>query len=402
MTIEVRQPNEQELRAAMEAAEVAFGSSFDDSDWERERVSLPAARAHVAFDGERPVALAGAYEFDLTVPGGPLPCAGVTWVGVLPTHRRRGILRRLMQTELADIRAWGEPLAALWASEASIYGRFGYGIAAHGVRMEAESPRIALRDDPGATGVWRLVTAEDAFPLCSAVYEGLRRERQGMLSRSEHWWRAHRLADQESWRRGASQRFYAVLEIDGAPSAYAVYRVKDEWERGFPKGTVRVSEAFATTPQAERELWRYLFGIDLTTTVEVYNLDPASPLFLMVRDPRALHLGIGDGLWLRLIDAEAALRARTYGDGPPVVLGVRDELCPWNNGHYRVGSDVERIRDDADLELDVADLASAYLGGFDFVQLARAERVRELTPGALERASDLFRTPLPPWCPEVF
>ena len=223
-----------------------------------------------------------------------------------------------------------------------------------------------------------------------------------MLSRSEHWWRAHRLADPESWRRGASQKFYAVLEIGGAPTAYALYRIKNEWERGFAKGTVRVLEAFATTPRTERELWRYLFGIDLTTTVDVYNLDPASPVFLLVRDPRALHVGIGDGLWLRLIDAESALRARTYRDGPPVVLGVRDELCPWNDGSYRVGPTVERTEEDADLELDVADLASAYLGTFDFVHLARAERVRELKPGALERASDLFRTPLPPYCPEVF
>jgi predicted acetyltransferase len=386
----------------MEAAEIAFASSLDESDWERERVSLPPARAHVAFDAERAVGLAGAYEFELTVPGGRLPCAGVTWVGVLPTHRRRGILRRLMAQELEDVRGWGEPVAALWASEASIYGRFGYGVAATGVRMEADSSRFALRDDPGPAGSWRLVTADEAFSLCAPVYETLRRERPGMLSRSEHWWRAHRLADQESWRRGASQKFYAVLDIDGVVCAFAVYRVKDEWVRGFAKGTVRVMETFATTPRAEREVWRYLFGIDLTTTVDVFSLDPASPIFLMVRDPRSLHQQLGDGLWLRLVDVEAALRGRSYRDGPPVVLRVHDALCRWNEGSYRVGPSIERTHDDADLELDVADLASAYLGGFDFVELARADRVREVSPGALERASELFRTALPPYCPEVF
>lgn len=402
MAIDVREPTEPELRAAMEAAEVAFGSSLDESDWERDRISLPMARAHVAFDGESAVGLAGALEFELTVPGGPLPCAGVTWVGVLPTHRRRGILRRLMERQLEDIRAWREPVAALWASEPAIYGRFGYGIAAPAMRMEAENARFELRDGGAPVGSWKLVTADEALPLCSEVYEKLRQERPGMLSRNEHWWRAYRLADPERWRRGASQKFYAVLHLDGAVSAYAVYRVKDEWERGFPKGDLRVQEAFATSPAAERELWRYLFGVDLVTKVDMWSVDPASPLFLMVREPRSLHLQAGDGLWLRLVDVEAALRGRTYCNGPPVALRVRDQLCAWNEGTYRVGATVERTDDDADLEVDVADLASAYLGAFDFVRLARADRVRELTPGAVERASELFRTALPPFCPEVF
>lgn len=194
-----------------------------------------------------------------------------------------------------------------------------------------------------------------------------------MLSRTEHWWRAERLADPESWRRGASQKFFAVLDLDGTVTAYAVYRIKEEWDRGYPKGTVRVTEAFATTPGAERELWRYLCGIDLTTTVEFQSVDPASPVFLMVRDARSLHQQLSDGLWLRLVDVEAALRGRSFREGAPVVLEIRDELCPWNEGNYRVGPTVERTDDEADLELDVADLASVYLGG---LRLRSARRCR--------------------------
>jgi predicted acetyltransferase len=123
---------------------------------------------------------------------------------------------------------------------------------------------------------------------------------------------------------------------------------------------------------------------------------------LMVSDPRSLQLRLADGLWLRIVDVEAALRARSYTDAEPVVIDVRDELCPWNEGRYRVGGDVGRTRGSADLELSVADLASAYLGAFDFHRLAVADRVRELKPGALERASLLFRTSRPPYCPEVF
>jgi predicted acetyltransferase len=386
----------------MVAAETAFGSQLEDADYERERVTLPAERALVAFDPD-PVGLAGAYAFDLSIPGGELPCAGVTWVGVLPTHRRRGILREFMRRQLDDVRGWGEPIAALWASESAIYGRFGYGQAAPGVYMEADIKRFALRDDPGTVGSWRLVDATEAFRLLPPVYERFRSGRAGMLSRNEHWWREHRLADPEHWRRGGlSPKFNAAFELDGEVAAYAIYRIKQEWEHGFPKGAVRVMEAFATSPAAERELWRYLAGIDLTTTLNVYSLDPASPLRLIVRDPRALGLRVADALWLRLVDVETALRARSYREGDPVVLYVHDLLCPWNEGSYRVGSSVERTDADADLELDVADLASAYLGAFDFLALARADRVRELTAGALDRASALFRTPLPPFCPEVF
>ncbi|MBA2385250.1 MAG: GNAT family N-acetyltransferase [Actinobacteria bacterium] len=404
MAIEIRAPAEDELRAAMEAATAAFGDGLfvEDHDWERESKTLSVTRSLAAFDGGRPVGLAGAYEFDLGIPGGQLSCAGVTWVGVLPSHRRRGILRDFMQRQLADIREWGEPIAALWASEAAIYGRFGYGLAAPGMAMKSDRARFALRDDDGPQGTVRLVEAEQAYELFPPVYERVRAARAGMLTRTEHWWREHRLADHESWRRGASRKYYVAIELDGQVEAYAMYRVKSEWEDGLPRGEVRVIEAFATSASAERELWRFLHGIDLTVRVDVFYLDPASPLPLVVRDPRALGLRLGDGLWLRFVDLDAALEARSYRSGDSVVLEVRDELCPWNAGRYRAGDGAGRTDDQADLELDVADLASAYLGAFDFHRLVHAGRLTELRDGAAEAASLLFRTDLPPFCPEEF
>ena len=401
MTIEIRPPAEDELRAAMVAAEIAFGTgAIEDDDWERERQALPAARAHAAFDGGKPVALAGAYTFDLTVPGGELPCAGVTWVGVIPTHRRRGILRDLMRRQLEDVAGWGEPIAALWASEAAIYGRFGYGQAASNGHAKSDRARFALRRE--ARGSVRLVDADEALELFPPVYERLRATRAGMLSRDERWWKEHRLADPERWRRGASRKFYAAVEVDGNVDGYAYYRVKEEWEAGFAKGEVRVIEALASSAEGEKTLWGFLHGIDLTTTVEVGIFDPASPLALLVRDPRALGVRVGDGLWLRLVDVDAALRARSYRPGESVVLEVRDELLPSNAGRYRVGDDAGRTNDTADLALDVADLASAYLGAYDFHRLARAGLVDERVEGAVEAATLLFRTNLPPYCPEVF
>ncbi len=402
MTIEIRPPAEDELRAAMEAAEGAFGSELEDHDWEREQKILPPSRALAAFDGERPVGFAGAYAFDLSIPGGELPCAGVTWVGVLPTHRRRGILRDFMRQQLADVQSWGEPIAALWASEAAIYGRFGYGTAAPGIVAKSDPRRFALKDGQPSNVTVRLTDADEAYRLFPSVYDRVRAGRAGMLSRSETWWKELRLADPKEWRRGASQKFYAVAEMDGTAEGYTTYRVKDEWEEGFSKSEVRVVEAIAATTAAEQELWRFLHSIDLTVKVDVFSLDPASSLVLGVRDPRALGLRLADALWLRLVDLDAALKARSYKPGESLVLEVTDELCPWNAGRYRVGDDAGRTEDTADLALDVADLASVYLGAFDFHRLVHAGRAQERREGAAEAATLLFRTDLPPYCPEVF
>ena len=402
MPIDIRPPAEDELRAAMEAAESAFGDEVEDEAWEREQKILPASRALAAYDGGRPVGLAAAYAFDLTIPGGQLPCAGVTWVGVLPSHRRRGILRDFMKRQLADIQSWGEPIAALWASESQIYGRFGYGIAAPGLYAKSDRARFALRDDSGPEASIRLVDADEAYAIFPAIYEQVRVTRPGMLTRSETWWKELRLADPKSWRRGASRKFYAVVEVGGVAEGYATYRVKGEWEDGMPKGEVRAIEVFATSPLAAREIWRFLHSVDLTIRVDVHSLDPASPLLLAVHDIRALGLKYADALWLRLVDLDAALKARSYRHGESVVLEVTDELCPWNAGRYRVGDDAGRTEDTADLALDTADLASAYLGAFDFHRLVHAGRADERRDGAAEAATLLFRTDLPPYCPEVF
>ena len=402
MNIEIRPPAPEEMRAAMEAAESAFGSQVEDEDWERQQKIVPPARTLAAYEGRSPVGFAAALPFDLSVPGGQLPCAGVTWVGVLPSHRRRGILREFMRRQLEDVRGWGEPIAALWASESAIYGRFGYGLAAPGLSAKSDRSRFQLKDDHGPEASIRLLDADEAYGVFPGIYERVRATRAGMLTRSETWWRELRLADPKEWRRGASQKFYAVVEVEGAAEGFAIYRVKDEWDDGFPRGEVRVVEAFASSVRAARELWRFLHNIDLTVKVDIHSLDPASPLLLNVRDVRALGLRLADGLWLRLVDLDAALKARSYKPGPSVVLEVADALCPWNEGRYRVGDDPGRTEDGADLVLDSADLASAYLGAFDFHRLVHAGRAAERRAGAAEAASLLFRTDLPPHCPEVF
>jgi predicted acetyltransferase len=401
VTIEIRIPGESELRAAMQAGEAAFGEEQREGEFERNSQMLPAERWFVAYDGGQPVGTTTSYPFRLTVPGGEVGAGGVTWVGVLPSHRRRGILRELMQRQLEDLRERGEPVAILYASEPLIYGRFGYGVAAPAISMNGECSRFAYRDDPGPTGSVRIIDAEEAFRVLPAVHDELRREIPGFVARDANGWKLSRLADLEHWRRGAGPKFFAVLEFDGRPVGYAIYRIKSDWQEGFSQSQVQVVEAIATSPAATRELYRYIYGIDLVVRVQG-RYDPGSPLFLMVSDPRSLHLKVSEGLWLRIVDLQAALAGRTYAADDAVVVEVLDSFCPWNAGRWRIGDTVERTEDEAQLELDIADLASVYLGAFDFTELAVAERARELKQGALERATALFRTPRPPYCPEDF
>jgi predicted acetyltransferase len=401
--LEYRSPSEDEFETVFRAVWVAFGDLPKDDDVERARRTMPVDRVLAAWDGDRPVGVAASWPFELTVPGGvSVPAAGVTWVGVHPSHRRRGILTELMRRQLDDVHERGEPLAILWASEAPIYGRFGYGIAAPETFIEAERGAFGLRDDPGPRGSVRLVAVDEAAELFPPLHESRRLERPGLLSRSEAWWRNSLLADPEHWRDGAGPKFFALLEIDGEPAGYAIYRVKENWERGTPQGELRVTEAFATSPEATAEIWRYLFGVDLVTRVKSGRIDPAWALALMVTDARRLHLSLAEGLWLRLVDLEAALRARSFAEGEPVVLEVEDDRFERNAGRWTIGPEPGRTDAEPDVALDVADLASPYLGAFSFEQLAAAGRARELRPGGLARATALFATPIPPWCPEGF
>jgi predicted acetyltransferase len=401
LTVEIRSPAQDEWRAAMQMTSSVFGDELKDEEFERFTKALVRERFYAAYDGDVPIGTAADFPFSLTVPGGELGAGGVTWVAVLPSHRRQGILTQLMRRELDDLRERGEPLAVLWASEAAIYGRFGYGLAAPHLEMQADRARFALRNDPGPRGKVRMIALDDAVEPCAHVYERLRPQVPGFIGRTREWWTTGRLADPEHWRHGASPKYVAVIELGDEPSAYAIYRVKSDWEGGFPKGHVRVTEALAATPAAERELWRFLFGIDLTVRVDS-RMDPGSPLFLMVVDARGLGLRISEGLWLRLVDVGGALAGRTYESEGEVVLEVHDAFCPWNAGRWRVGAEVARTEEPADLALDVADLASVYLGAFTFSRLAGAERVRELKDGAVARADALFRTSRPPFCPEDF
>jgi predicted acetyltransferase len=403
MTLEYRRPSTEEgIVTALGPPFGAFGEEMRPYDAENLPKLMPVDRVLCAFDGDRAVGTTAAYPEELTIPGGFLKMGGVTWVGVLPSHRRRGVMSELISRQLRDLHERGEPLAGLWASESAIYGRFGYGLGAPSVSLHAEKANFRLRGDPEPVGSVRLVDRAEARAVFPQLHERLRRAVPGMLSRRGEYWDIYRLADEEFMREGYGPKFFALYERDGEPEAYATYRVKADWQDGIAGNELLVLEAFGITPLATRELWRFLFSLDLVAKVRANLFDPASPLPLLVTDPRRLHLRMSDGLWLRLVDVEAALRGRSYAADDAVVLEVDDGICEWNSGRFRVGTRTERTDDAPDLRLDVGDLASAYLGAFTFERLGDALRAEELTPGAFARATALFRTSRPPYCPEYF
>ncbi len=358
-------------------------------------------RMHAAFDDEQIVGGAGAYTFDFTVPGGSLPCAGVTVVGVYPTHRRRGALRAMMTAQLADVHERGEPIAALWASEETIYGRFGYGIASWGAEMTL--PRIwsAFAQPLERRGQVRFVSAEEGLELFPPIWDALRSERAGVPSRSEAWWKLRilRIPDEEK----ANPRRFVVLDLDGSTQAYAIYRREPGWQDGNSSAKLNVQEAIGATPQATAEIWRYLFDVDWTETIGADLLPLDHPLFLLLANPRRARLRAGDALWVRLVDVGAALSGRKYAGDGRIVFDVRDAMCPWNEGRWALeNGSASRTDDAADIALDVNVLGSAYLGAVSFAQLRDALRLEELQPGAVERADAMFAWRPLPWCPEIF
>ena len=380
-----------------------FGNEPDAERTERFARILPLDRMHAAWENGGIVGGAGGFPFEMSVPGGLLRCAGTTVVGVAPTHRRRGVLRAMMRAHLDDAHERGEPIAALWASEETIYGRFGYGPAAYAgdVRIPREYvDYVAPRDRIGAI---RIIDRDEALEKFPSLWEALARMRPGVFIRSRDWWELRAVYDPPERRSGAGPKRYALLERDGDAVAYAIYRHRMDWEEGVSSGQVSVIEAVSGDAAALADIWRYLLDIDWIATIASWLVPPDHPLFFVLAQTRRMRYRLGDGLWVRLVDVGAALSGRTYPEDGELVFEVRDTFCPWNGGRWRIaGGTAERTDAAADLALDVAVLGSAFLGGIRFAQLAQGGNVGELSAGAIERADGLFRHGLHPWCPEIF
>ncbi|MFF1506018.1 GNAT family N-acetyltransferase [Streptomyces sp. NPDC058326] len=409
MTTELRVLDPAEWDRWYGVLELAFGGVPEEPEERRLWQDLTEHERFLGvWDGEVPVGTAGAFSFGLTVPGGAsVPAAGVTMVSVAGTHRRRGILTSMMRRQLEDVRAWGEPLAVLTASEAEIYGRFGYGAASYTAHATIPTDRVRLTVPAGTDAVTlRAADPAEAAAACEAVYACLVPSRPGMLARRPGWERLP-LLDPAGSREGASPRQCVLAERGGEVVGFVRYAIKPDWSFAGADGTVAVHELMGLDPAADAALWRFVCSVDLTTKVRIHSRPVDDAWLGLVTDVRRCEPTLREALFVRLVDVGAALEARTYQAPVDVVFEVEDAFCPWNEGRWRLTGDAKgatcvRTEDTADVALSVRELGAAYLGGTSLVSLAAAGRVRELREGALVEASVAFGSPVAPWLPHGF
>jgi len=388
----------------------AFPSGVDESKLAElpSSLSWDRTRGVEAPDGEL-VAMHSSFPFRaFPVPGARTAVSGLTWVGVHPGHRRRGLLRFMIEQHFAKSLERGEAVSALWAAEAAIYGRFGYGMASTDLRLTI--PRgAALRDVPGAADLRVRIAKLDPERHDDVIHAvHARVDRPGWVTRETPEHRRSFLADPEFFRDGAeSLRLALVEDADGSPRGYALFRRKEGWVFEGPRGVVRVREVVAQDAATARALWGVLTDLDLMAKLEVDAVAVDDPIWHLLVDPRATNALLGDNLWVRVLDVPAALSARRYQAPVDVVLEVTDAMVPANAGRWRVvgGPDhatVTRTVDEADLALDVRELGTAYLGGVSLAALAGAGLVTELRPGTLHGAAVGFGWPVAPGCSFVW
>ena len=408
MSIEIRPLEKGEFEPWWRMLSAGFAEDPRLEDRDIERKIVETQRAWVAVEGDDFVAGAAAVPFQLTVPGGgTVPCAGVTQVATLPSHRRLGLAAALMRRQLDEFRDTGQSVAYLWASEAAIYQRFGYGLGSLEAAFRIRREKSAFLREARSRGRVRLAERGDALKLIPDVYERVRPTRPGMVDRSDAWLE-YVFKDRGHDRHGSGPLFFAIYEDGDGPQGYAAYRVKHGWSHTEgPDFKLEVEEMVTATGDAYGALWRYCFGVDLVRTVHGWKRPADEPLLHMLVEPRALALQARDGTWIRLVDVPAALEARRYSHEGRIVLELDDEFGPWNDGTYELdgGPDGATCRPtgaEPDLSLQVEDLGAAYLGAISFRSLAAAGRVTEQTPGALRTADAMFSSSVAPWCPWIF
>lgn len=406
MTIDVRKVREEEFDAWSDAIDVGFLMPQSRGDGPRRRQWFDLERCWGAFDAGRPVGTLRTLELELTVPGGAfLPLAGVSAVTVAATHRRRGLLSRMMAGELDAARERGEVFAGLYAAEYPIYGRFGFapGTTAASWHLDAHAAAFT-RDLPGTV---ELVDTDTAVREGAKLYDRLRALTPGATSRVRELWERHLdLVPREGESVPKNILFALCYNADGQVVGYLRYKFREErWTHERPDNVVEAVDLFALGVAYEARLWKYLADHDWVSEVVAPRFRREDELWReLLTDRRAAWADDQtDGQWIRVLDTAAALAARRYQAPGRVVLRVADK-DGYANGTFALdggpdGASCVPTAESPDVTLPAAVLASIYLGGFAAGRFAALGLLDEHRPGAAARLSAMFQTPIAPWCP---
>ena len=395
--LEMRTVTTDEFVQWLHAEARAYGNRLNvDPEVLRPRFDLD--RSIAVFDQGNIVGGAHSHKVEMSIPGASAVTAGVANIAVLPTHTRRGLMTRMMHHQIYDIHERGEPLAALFDRESLIYRRFGYGIGSLHEQWMIDRQYNGYARPYESRGRIVFVDPEDITKEFPEVFRRSTMDRPGVFQKSLYQWERDSQAP-EHRQGGQGGLFYVAYEDGGRVDGYATYRITGT--------TLVVNELMAATKEANTALWRFCFDVDLINCTEALKRPVDDPLPWMLADPRRLQSTTRDGMWVRLIDVCASLELRRYRQSGRLVLEVRDELCPWNEGRFELegsceGATCRASSSSSDLVLGVSDLASAYLGAVSFSTLSQAGLVDERTPGALLRADRMFAVRYQPWTPHGF
>ncbi|MGW0803615.1 GNAT family N-acetyltransferase [Nonomuraea sp. NPDC002799] len=409
MTYPIRPIDESEWPAFQTVLEEAFGWTPHPAQTARYKAETEFDRTLAAFDGDTIAGVTAIISFTMTVPGGRLPVAGVTSVSVLPSHRRRGVLSALMRRQLSDIRERGESVAALYASEAPIYGRFGYGRAAGELSFRVQKQGSAFVRNAPADPSLRLRVAKpaDVRDELESMFASVVAGRPGRYDRAPVSWDGV-LADEEADQRGAGNLRSILAEDDGGVRGYALFRIKPSWDgNGVADGELRLLELEAADPAAYALLWRSVLDRDLVSRIEAAHRPVDDPLLALIADPRQLRTSWCDELWVRLVEVDRALTSRAYSAPVDVVIEVEDDVCPWNAGRWRLTADLtgaacKPVDEQPDITLPVVALGSAYLGDGMLMESLAAGLLREHAPGTVRALALAMSWSPKPWAGLTF
>ncbi|MEV1175194.1 GNAT family N-acetyltransferase [Nonomuraea sp. NPDC049784] len=409
MTYPIRPIDESEWPAFARVLDEGFNWTPHPQQAERFKAETEFDRTLAAFDGDLVAGVTSIISFTMTVPGGRLPVAGVTSVSVLPSHRRRGILSALMRRQLSDVRERGESVAALYASEAAIYGRYGYGRASHNLYFSIDKSRSAFVKNAPADPSLRIRVAKpaDVRADLEGLFASVVARRPGRYDRKPQIWDGV-LADDEGDQRGNGSLRSILAEDDGGLRGYALFRVKANWDADVvPAGELKLQELEAADPAAYALLWRSILDRDLVSKIQSGGRPVDDPLIALLADQRQLRASWTDELWVRVVEVDKALASRAYSAAVDVVIEVEDDVCPWNAGRWRLtadptGAECKPVEDEPDVTLPVAALGSAYLGDGLLMESLEAGVLREHSPGSVRALATAMSWSPKPWAGLTF
>lgn len=397
MSVEIRTPTYDDWPAVCRADARAFGVSVTPEQIEAGRRLHELDRFRMAVDDRQIVGVAGSYAMDVTLPGGStVPMGGVTWVSTAATHRRQGLMRRVVGAVHDDIDARDEPVASLYAADGGIYEHLEYGVSTQ-VRVTSIETRFTRIRDAyrSPAGAVRFLEGADVVPVVAAIWDRFRRLRAGETARSAETQQV--LFEQRDKGMGSQS---PALYL-GHESGYAAYRMEERWNDGHPAHTLHLIELAALTPGAHAALWQTLLSIDLVGEIRSRNVPIDDPLPFLLENPRALRTReLNDGVWVNVRNIPVAFGARTYRTADRIVVEVDGKRWAIDGGPDGASCTVARTR--PDLVTSHAWFSSLLYGGVLPSALVAGRRMTAHDADVVARADRFFTTSLAPHCQDMY